>query len=208
MKIFDAQPPVSDPNPNPEELDAPERDDDSGPSFSDVLSRKRTDDKDDKNANEDARVKPRHSPSENAATDAKTFEQAKAAFNQPLDVKGAEAPHAVEVPAQLQQLVREISVAVNAAGQHQVQIEMNSEVLKGLHIRIERNDAGVGIQFQSTSEDVGLLVSKNLGSLVQGLAERGVTVAGIQVLTPAASGNREQKARFNYRQNEGQHKRR
>ena len=83
--------------------------------------------------------------------------------------------------------MREIEVGVNAAGRQEVHIELNSNVLKGLVIRVERHDNGVGIQFQSASEDVSRLLSSNLEVLTQGLANRGVEVDGIQVVSPDAS---------------------
>jgi flagellar hook-length control protein FliK len=90
----------------------------------------------------------------------------------------------VEVPPELQQLVREISVVVNAPGNQQVHIELNSQVLKGLHIRIDRQNGAIAIQFQSASAEVSRLLSTNLNSLAQGLADRGVHVSDIRVKQP------------------------
>jgi flagellar hook-length control protein FliK len=87
----------------------------------------------------------------------------------------------VEVPPELQQLVREISVVVNAPEHQQIHIELNSSVLKGLQIRIERQQGAIAIQFQSASAAVTRLVSTNLNTLAQGLAERGVNVSDIRV---------------------------
>jgi flagellar hook-length control protein FliK len=95
-----------------------------------------------------------------------------------------ESKHIVAVPPELQQVVREISVAINAAGNHQVQIELNSTALKGLKINIEKQAEGVAIQFQSNSDQVSGLLSKNVESLVQGLGDRGVTVSNISINGP------------------------
>jgi len=91
-----------------------------------------------------------------------------------------EPKHVVELPQDLQNLVREIAV-VN--GGREVHIEINSNVLKGLHIRIEKQDGAVAIQFQSSSEDTARILSRNLDGLSQTLADRGVNVSDIRVTT-------------------------
>jgi flagellar hook-length control protein FliK len=91
---------------------------------------------------------------------------------------------AVEVPPELQQLVREISLVVNAPGNQQVHIELNSNVLKGLNIRIDRQNGAIAIQFQSASADISRLLSTNLNSLAQALVDRGVNVSDIRVNQP------------------------
>jgi hypothetical protein len=86
----------------------------------------------------------------------------------------------VQVPPELQGLVREISSLVNVKGNQQVNIELNSNVLKGLHIQIERQkDGAIAIQFQSSSEAVTQLLSRNVDALSQGLIDRGVNVGDI-----------------------------
>jgi hypothetical protein len=101
-----------------------------------------------------------------------------AEFARSMQVPAVESKHIVQMPVELQQLVREISVV---AGGHQVNIELNSSVLKGLHIRIEKQNGAVAIQFQSNSENVSKLISQNIDSLAQGLSDRGVNVADIRV---------------------------
>lgn len=101
-------------------------------------------------------------------------------FDQPSQVSKVESKHTVDLPPELQNLVREIAV-VN--GGREVHIEMNSNALKGLHIRIEKQDGAVAIQFQSTSEDTARLLSRNIDGLSQSLADRGVNVADIRVTT-------------------------
>ncbi len=110
-----------------------------------------------------------------------------------------EGKHIVAVPPELQQLVREISVAVNAQGNKEVQIELNSNTLKGLNIRIERQAEGVSIQFQSTSDQVSSLLQKNLPALTQGLNDRGVTVSTIAVSGPKEiARSQDSKGRSNF----------
>ena len=99
-------------------------------------------------------------------------------LSQVAEPKQVESKHAVELPQQLQQLVREISVA---AGKNQVQIEMNSNVLQGLNVRIERQNGALAIQFQTSSPEVTKLISNNLSALSQGLSDRGLNVADIRI---------------------------
>lgn len=114
------------------------------------------------------------------ATDTSRLNQfaTREAFSQVAETKQVESKHAVELPQQLHQLVREISVA---AGKNQVQIEMNSNVLKGLNIQIERQNGALAIQFQTSSPEVTKLISNNLESLSQGLSDRGLNVADIRI---------------------------
>ena len=100
---------------------------------------------------------------------------------QPAQVQGKAS---VQVPPELQGLVREISSMVNVHGNQQVNIELNSNVLKGLHIHIERQkDGAIAVQFQSSSAEVARLLSSNVDALSQGLADRGINVADIRVST-------------------------
>jgi flagellar hook-length control protein FliK len=186
MKISDSQPPASDPDVNDvnsEDVDSSQKstDDDQPSAFSQLLAKKKGPQRD------DTPVKRFKGGEGDRDPMPPGFAQTGKAFDTPLRTVEIESKHVVALPADLQQLVREISVVVNAAGNQQVNIEMNSDVLKGLHIRIERGDAGVAIQFQSTSDQVSGLLIKNLDALSQGLAERGVSVADIRVESPRES---------------------
>lgn len=101
-----------------------------------------------------------------------------------IDVAATEDKHIVSLPPDLAQLVREISVVVKAPGQQQVHIELNSTALKGLQIRIDRQEGAIAIQFQSSSDEVARLLSKNVDALTQGLADRGVNLADIHIAGP------------------------
>lgn len=117
-----------------------------------------------------------------------------------MDAPTVEEKHLVAIPPELQQLVREISVVVNAPGQQQVNIEMNSNVLKGLHIRIDRQDGAVAIQFQSSSDEIARLLTKNVDALADALNERGVTLRDIRIGGPEKADNRQDyKNRFGAR---------
>jgi flagellar hook-length control protein FliK len=116
-----------------------------------------------------------------------------------------EVKHAIAVPSELQQLVREISLVVNTAGQQQLHIELNSNVLKGLHIRVDRQDGALAIQFLSSSDEVAKLLSQNLGALSASLAERGLAVRDIAVAGPKESPRlRDEKNRSGHGQQRGQ----
>ncbi|MGC2194488.1 MAG: flagellar hook-length control protein FliK [Terriglobales bacterium] len=179
MKISDPQPPTSDPEVNTDDVDSSQKSDDDAPSpFSQLLAKK-------KGTDQDAGQLKRGKSSEgDTGPMGAVFPQGGKLFDPTIQAGQVESKHIVGVPVDLQQLVREISVVVNAAGNQQVNIEMNSSVLKGLHVRIERREGAVAIQFQSASEEVAGLLSKNLDALTQGLADRGVSVADIHVEGP------------------------
>ena len=107
-----------------------------------------------------------------------------------------ESKQVVALPSELHQLVREISVVTDSSGKQQVNIEMNSSVLKGLHIRIERQEGAVAIQFQSASDNISQLLKTNVEALTQGLADRGVNVAEIRVSGPADSSSSSSDSKY------------
>jgi flagellar hook-length control protein FliK len=193
MKITDPQPPASDPNVNADDADCSQNteSDESSP-FSQLLATKRGVDK------EGAQSKGAKHNERDSDPTAFGFPQGQQMFDQTLQVAPIESKHLVTLPADLQQLVREISVVVNAAGNKEVHIDLNSSALKGLHIRIERQDGVMRIQFQSPSDEVAKLLSANVDALSQGLADRGVAVADIQVTSPRESaGVQRDKSRSN-----------
>jgi len=188
VKIDDAQPPASDPEVNTEEVDSPQTsqstqssDQDEPSSFSKLLAKKR-------GGEQDSNPLKRGKGADNDINPASAmFASSGKVFESAISAGQVGGKQNVALPVELQQLVREISVVVNAAGNQQVNIEMNSNVLKGLHVHIERKEGVVAIQFDSTSDQVANLLIKNLESLSQGLADRGVGVAEIQVNGPRES---------------------
>ena len=123
-----------------------------------------------------------------------------AMLDQAIQPTAVQSKTSVQVPPELQGLVREISSVVNANGNQQVNIELNSNVLKGLHIRIERQkDGAIAVQFQSSSDDVARLLTKNMDALSQGLADRGVNVGDIRVSgRDTTTGTQSTKTRPNF----------
>jgi len=182
MKVTDPQQPASDPNVNADDVDScPDVDNDEPSAFAQVLEKKREMEED------SARSRSSKHP-EDAFDPARAgLVQPQAAFEPSPQAAPVESKRTVGVPIALQELVREISVATNTAGNQQVHIELNSNVLKGLHIVVERKDGAVAIQFQSASDEVARLLSRNADALSQGLADRGVSVANIQVTGPRPS---------------------
>jgi len=190
MKVTDPQPPAGDANVNAEDVDSSQDTDPGEPSaFAQVLARKRETEQDGAQTRSGKQAGSAPDPA------AMGLAQPQVPFEQSTQAATIESTHAVQVPVALQELVREISVATDAAGKQQVHIELNSNVLKGLHIVVERKDGEVAIQFQSSSDEVARLLSRNTDALAQGLADRGVSVTDIQVTTPRESARPQDKGR-------------
>ncbi len=177
MKITDV-PPDSDPNVNntddPNSQQAADQDEES--SFSKMLAKKRAAGQDETQPQSASKRQ-----ADTATANIDPMQPQPSSFQNSRQTTAVEGKHIVSIPPELQQLVREISTTVNSSGNHQVSIEMNSNVLKGLQIRVERKDSGVAIQFQSNSDQVSTLLNNNMSSLSQGLADRGVRVSNISV---------------------------
>ena len=183
MKITDPQQPVSDSNRTEHDLDVSEaaKSDDAS-AFSQVLSKKR------EGKEEDTDTKGgQHADTPFDPAAAGLLQAPPTMPDQPIQVGQVESKRIVAVPPEVQQLVREISVVVNTAGKQQVHIELNSNVMQGLHIRIERQEGAISIQFQSSSPDVARTLLRNADALSQGLVDRGLNVADIRVTGPQDS---------------------
>jgi flagellar hook-length control protein FliK len=180
MKIGDSQPPLSESDFDTNSVDSSQSDEKDEPSiFSQFLLKKSLSSQGP--AAQRKGGKPQQGEFEAIVS---VFMQMPKSFDLSMQNAQVESKHVVALPPELQQLVREISVVVNAAGSQQVNIELNPNVLRGLHIRIEKQDGAVAIQFQSASEQVLNLLSENVDSLSQALVDRGVTVADIRVSNP------------------------
>ena len=178
MRISDQDPAAEGPNANSEDVSSSEKTRKDEPSsFSRTLAKKRD------SHQLDVTGKLKNAKAAAAAVPLDTRETQNK-FDSSMSAERLGGATSVAVPPELQQLVREISVVVNAPGNQQVHIELNSNVLKGLHIRIERQNGALAIQFQSASAEVSRLLSTNLHSLTEGLADRGVNVADIRVNSP------------------------
>jgi flagellar hook-length control protein FliK len=169
MRIDDTPPPAANSDPKSSEADSSRTDDqkDGTSPFSKVLAKKRE-------PREESESSKRGLGRQEGDSASFPALQMPTDLAQQMPAEGVTAKRSVELPVQLQQLVHEISVV---AGKHQVHIEMNSNVLKGLQIHIENRNGAVAIQFLSDSPTVTTLLSSNLGMLSEGLAERGVNVS-------------------------------
>ena len=179
MKIDDSQP-ADDPSVNTDDIESDDVDsqstqsDDAPSAFSQLLAKKKAQERDTASSRTEKK-------GEEARFGNPGLTRPEDFRNVAGPVGSLEGKRTVALPADLQQLVREISVVMNKAGNQQVQIEMNSNVLKGLHIRIERQEAGLAIQFQTDSQQVSSLISRNLDSLSQTLSNLGEGGVDIRV---------------------------
>jgi flagellar hook-length control protein FliK len=182
MRISDSQSAAGDANVSQRAPDSSQnKNKDDSSAFSKVLSKKQ-------DSKQDAATAKNGKPSDgDVESAAGALLSMPKTFDSTIETSQMEGTRVVAVPPELQQLVREISVAVNTAGTQQVHIELNSNVLKGLHIRIDRQDGVMSVQFQSTSDQIAKLLSRNVDALSQGLADRGVSVAEIRVTGPQES---------------------
>ena len=134
MKVTDPQQPVSDPNLKTEDdLDVSETaESDEASAFSQVLAKKREGKEEDAGTEGGKRTEKPFDPAAAGLAQAAPIMP-----DQPIQAGQVESKRLVAVPPEVQQLVREISVVVNTAGKQQVHIELNSNVMQGLHIRID-----------------------------------------------------------------------
>ena len=160
MRISDTQSSSNDTN---VKTDTRDKDAAENSSFSKMLAKKR-------DAGQDANQSQGGAKGGQGGQDPSTLDimQQQSGLDRPLETAPVEGKHIVAVPPELQQLVREISVAVNAQGNKEVQIELHSNTLKGLNIRIERQAEGVSIQFQSTSDQVSVAIAEKSASANSG----------------------------------------
>jgi hypothetical protein len=198
MRIDDSQPSSSDAAVKSGDRDKSSTDQNKDSSFSKVLAKKR----DGKQDDTDSRTGKQRDTDPGLIPGLLAGPQA--LLEQSMQPTAVQSKSPVQVPPELQGLVREISSLVNVKGNQQVNIELNSNVLKGLHIQIERQkDGAIAIQFQSSSEAVTQLLSRNVDALSQGLIDRGVNVGDIRVsgrdsTTGTQSSGQNSKTRSNF----------
>jgi flagellar hook-length control protein FliK len=81
----------------------------------------------------------------------------------------------------IQALAKEIWHGVNAQGQEQIDIHLNSKVFDGLRVQIVRDSDRLNIRFEGASDAVSQLLNRNVGALTESLAAHGVRVGHIRV---------------------------
>ena len=84
--------------------------------------------------------------------------------------------------APIQALAKEIWHSVNAKGQHQVDIHLNSKVFDGLKIQLVRDSDRLNIRFENASDSVAQLLNRNVGALTESLSAHGIRVGQIRVV--------------------------
>jgi len=104
----------------------------------------------------------------------------------PLDQSGDAASKVssaqpVSLKEPIQALAKEIWHGVNAQGQEQIDIQLNSKVFDGLKIQIVRDSDRLNIRFEGASDTVAQLLNRNVGALTESLAAHGVRVGHIRV---------------------------
>ena len=70
-------------------------------------------------------------------------------------------------------LVREITVQMPPGGAKSVDIQFDSHTLQGLHVRIQKADSGLNVQFATSSDTVSRLLTSNAPALTDALHQRG-----------------------------------
>ena len=81
----------------------------------------------------------------------------------------------------IQALAKEIWHGVNAQGQEQINIHLNSKVFDGLRIQIVRDSDRLNVRFEGASDSVAQLLNRNVGALTESLAAHGIRVGHIRV---------------------------
>jgi flagellar hook-length control protein FliK len=81
-------------------------------------------------------------------------------------------------------LVREITVQLPPGSAKSVDIQFDSHTLQGLHVRIQKADSGLNVQFATSSEAVSRLLTSNAPALTEALQQRGYVAPVISVQRP------------------------
>lgn len=82
-------------------------------------------------------------------------------------------PAAPTSEALVASLVREITVQMPPSGAKSVDIQFDSHTLQGLHVRIQKADSGLHVQFATSSEAISRLLTSNAHALTDALQQRG-----------------------------------
>jgi hypothetical protein len=96
-----------------------------------------------------------------------------------VEVSDVEETTPIAAPSRLVELSSEIVSAIHSAGPGNVEIAFDSGVLSGLHISIDRTDAGLSIRFAAVSPELGSLLSAHVPALASTLAAAGIPVQSI-----------------------------
>lgn len=108
-----------------------------------------------------------------------------------LEVKGTKL-----TTAQLDKIVDQARVGVNATGAPEFQFDLKGDVLGGLKMRISMEDGGVKATFIAENSDVRKLIDGNIDDLKKALAEKGINLKELEIRDPQED-QRQQKREQN-----------
>jgi flagellar hook-length control protein FliK len=80
-----------------------------------------------------------------------------------------------------QKIVDKVRVGTNAAGKVEFQVDLRSDVLKGLSVKISSQHGKIKAVFQGSDRDVLKLVEEQKEALSQALAARGLKLDDFKV---------------------------
>jgi flagellar hook-length control protein FliK len=101
-----------------------------------------------------------------------------------VDSSSAASPSS-QIEKLVAEMVQKIHSFQGADGTRHLDIQFNSKTLEGLHVRIERRDGALNIQFSTKSDAVASLLSHNVGDLRAALELHGMKVSNIALSKPA-----------------------
>jgi hypothetical protein len=80
-----------------------------------------------------------------------------------------------------QKIVEKVRVGTNAAGKVEFQVDLRSDVLKGLSVKVSSHNGKIKAVFQGSDRDVLKLVDEQKEALTQALAARGLSLEDFKV---------------------------
>jgi type III secretion system needle length determinant len=100
-------------------------------------------------------------------------------------------------------LAHEISIAVRGGDVKEVEIQMDSKTMSGLHIRISKENGRLNVKMQANSAEMSRLLSQQSDALVQRLESRGYSGAVVQVQSTPVAASRDPRGRERRGQDSG-----
>ena len=80
-----------------------------------------------------------------------------------------------------QKIVEKVRIGTNAAGKVEFQIDLRSDVLKGLSVKVSSHNGKIKAVFQGSDRDVMKLIEEQKESLTKALAARGLTLEDFKI---------------------------
>lgn len=79
------------------------------------------------------------------------------------------------------QMVRFLKAGINKEGDHEVRLDLDDKIFKGLRLRVALKDGKVDVQFSTSSADVRDLFTASADSIKNELTNKGINVGNIKV---------------------------